>query len=286
MYALAMRRLAIVICLIAMPMTAQTISDRIDHELPWLLKTYQTLHTAPELSMREEKTSSLVAARLREIGYDVTDHVGKYEEGDATCYGVVAVMKNGKGPVVLLRTDMDALPIGEQTGLPYASTVPNVMHACGHDLHMTSLLGTAKLLADMKSQWHGTLVLIGQPAEEVVKGAGAMLGDGLYTRFPKPDYALAVHDHAQLEAGKVGIRSGYALAAGDSVDSATRRLTRIAVDGNPPVQVDFALNGGDLPGSTATAARVVNAIPKVCEAQPGILGALDVVVGGRAASGT
>lgn len=213
------------ICLITMPMTAQTISDRIDRELPSLLKTYQTLHAVPELSMHEEKTASLVAARLREIGYDVTDHVGKYEEADATCYGVVAVMKNGKGPVVLLRTDMDALPIGEQTGLPYASTVPNVMHACGHDLHMTSLLGTAKLLADMKSQWHGTLVLIGQPAEEVVKGAGAMLSDGLYTRFPKPDYAIAVHDHAQLEAGKVGIRSGYALAAGDSVDITVRGVS-------------------------------------------------------------
>ena len=213
------------ICLITMPMTAQTISERIDRELPSLIKTYQTLHAAPELSMREEKTSSLVASRLREIGYDVTDHVGKYEEADATCYGVVAVMKNGKGPVVLLRTDMDALPIGEQTGLPYASTVPNVMHACGHDLHMTSFLGTAKLLADMKSQWHGTLVLIGQPAEEVVKGAGAMLNDGLYTRFPKPDYAIAIHDHAQLEAGKVGIRSGYALAAGDSVDITVRGVS-------------------------------------------------------------
>jgi amidohydrolase len=220
-----MRRLAIVICLITMPMTAQTISDRIDRELPWLLKTYQTLHVTPELSMQEQKTSSLVASRLRELGYDVTERVGKYEEADATCYGVVAVMRNGKGPVVLLRTDMDALPIGEQTGLPYASTVPNVMHACGHDLHMTAFLGTAKLLADMKAQWHGTIVLIGQPAEEVVKGAGAMLTDGLYSRFPKPDFALAVHDHAQLEAGKVGIRSGYALAAGDSLDITVRGVS-------------------------------------------------------------
>lgn len=209
----------------AMSADAQTLSERIDREMPSLVTTYQSLHQAPELSMQEQKTSAMVAARLRALGYDVTERVGKYEEPNATCYGVVAVMRNGKGPVVLLRTDMDALPIGEQTGLPYASTTPNVMHACGHDVHMTSLLGTAKLLADMKSQWHGTLVLIGQPAEEVVKGAEAMLRDGLYERFPKPDYALAVHDHAQIEAGKVGVRSGYALAAGDSVDITVRGIS-------------------------------------------------------------
>ncbi len=208
-----------------MSANAQTISERIDREMPSLIRTYQAFHTAPELSMQEQRTSAALATHLRELGYEVTEHVGKYEEPNATCYGVVAVMRNGKGPVVLLRTDMDALPIEEQTGLPYASATPNVMHACGHDVHMTSLLGTAKLLADMKSQWHGTVVLIGQPAEEVVKGAGAMLRDGLYERFPRPDYALAVHDHGQLEAGKVGVRSGYALAAGDSVDILVRGVS-------------------------------------------------------------
>jgi hippurate hydrolase len=206
------------------PMNAQTLSDRIDREIPSLMNTYKGLHAAPELSMQEQKTSATVAGRLRELGYDVTEHVGKYAEPDATCYGVVAVMHNGDGPVVLLRTDMDALPISEQTGLVYASNVSNVMHACGHDLHMTALLGAAKILADMKSQWHGTLVLIGQPAEEVVKGAQAMLNAGLYDRFPRPDYALAIHDSAEIEAGKVGIRSGYILSAGDSVDITVRGI--------------------------------------------------------------
>jgi hippurate hydrolase len=206
------------------PMNAQTLSDRIDREIPSLMNTYKGLHAAPELSMQEQKTSATVAGRLRELGYDVTERVGKYAEPDATCYGVVAVMHNGDGPVVLLRTDMDALPISEQTGLAYASNVSNVMHACGHDLHMTALLGAAKILADMKSQWHGTLVLIGQPAEEVVKGAQAMLNAGLYDRFPRPDYALAIHDSAEIEAGKVGIRSGYILSAGDSVDITVRGI--------------------------------------------------------------
>jgi len=220
------------------PATAQTIDQRIDRELPSLIQTYQSLHAAPELSMQEQKTSSLVAGRLRDLGYEVTERVGKYAEPGVTCYGVVAVMKNGAGPVVLLRTDMDALPVAEQTGLPYASTVTakptstdgtagetSVMHACGHDLHMTALMGTAKLLADMKSQWHGTVVLIGQPAEEVVKGAAAMLRDGLYERFPKPTYALAVHDSATIEAGKVGFTPGYALAASDSIGITVRGVS-------------------------------------------------------------
>ena len=224
MYALTMRRFFLLGILMTVPMNAQTLSDRIDREIASLMTTYKSLHAAPELSMQEQKTSATIASRLRELGYDVTERVGKYAEPDATCYGVVAVMRNGNGPVVLLRTDMDALPVTEQTGLAWASSVSGVMHACGHDLHMTSFLGAAKVLADVKSQWHGTLVLVGQPAEEVVKGAEAMLRDGLYTRFPKPTYAVAIHDWATLEAGKVGLHSGYIMANGDSVDITVRGI--------------------------------------------------------------
>lgn len=233
-----MRKLFVVLCLVSLPLAAQSIDARIDRELPSLIRTYQGLHAAPELSMQEQKTSALLAGRLRELGYEVTERVGRYQDANATCYGVVAVMKNGAGPVVMLRTDMDALPVAEQTGLPYASSVnaipasddataapTSVMHACGHDLHMTALMGTAKLLADMKSQWHGTVVLIGQPAEEIVKGAQAMLNDGLYERFPKPAYVLAVHDSATIEAGKVGFTPGYALAASDSVGITVRGVS-------------------------------------------------------------
>jgi amidohydrolase len=189
------------------------------------LETYIALHRAPELSMREEKTSAVVASRLRELGYEVTERVGRYDEPDATCYGVVGVMRNGSGPVVLLRTDMDALPVVEQTGLPYASATPGVMHACGHDLHMTAFLAAAKQLVDQKSRWRGTLVLIGQPAEEVVKGAAAMLRDGLYERFPKPDYAIAIHDWPPVAAGQVGMRRGYVMANGDSLDITVRGIS-------------------------------------------------------------
>jgi amidohydrolase len=220
-----MRRLALAFSMMTLSLNAQTLTERIDREIPSLLNTYRTLHAAPELSMQEQKTSALVASKLRELGYGVTERVGKYADPSATCYGVVTVMRNGKGPVVLLRTDMDALPVTEQTGLAYASANANVMHACGHDLHMTALLGTAKMLADLKSQWHGTVVLIGQPAEEVVKGADAMLRDGLYDRFPKPDYALAIHDWAALEAGKIGVRAGYVMANADSIDITVRGIS-------------------------------------------------------------
>jgi amidohydrolase len=213
------------------PLSAQTLDERIDRELPSLLTTYKTLHAAPELSMQEAKTSALVASRLRELGYEVADHVGNYNQPNATCYGVVAVMKNGKGPTVLVRTDMDALPVTEATGLPYASSVRaknatgdevGVMHACGHDIHMTTLLGTAKVLADLKSQWHGTVVLVGQPAEEIVAGAKAMLADNFYQRFPKPDFIVAFHDTPLLAAGQVGYTPGYFLAASDSINVTIR----------------------------------------------------------------
>jgi len=180
---------------------------------------YIDLHQNPELSGHEEKTAAKLADRLRRLGYQVTTGVGGT--------GVVALMKNGSGPTLMLRADMDALPVEERTGLPYASKVTvkgpggaavPVMHACGHDLHMTTLLGAATLLAQMKDRWRGTLMLIGQPAEETVNGAEGMLKDGLFTKFPKPTYAVALHDSAELPSGTIGYAPGFFLAAADSVD--------------------------------------------------------------------
>jgi hippurate hydrolase len=211
----------------------QELDSMIDQELPSLLATYKQLHAAPELSQHEEKSAALVAGRLRDLGYSVTERVGKYEEPGLTSYGVVAVMKNGSGPTVYVRTDMDALPVVEQTGVPYASTVKTknatgeevgVMHACGHDVHMTTLLGTAKMLASTKSRWHGTLVLLGQPAEEVVKGAAALLKDNLYERFGKPDYVIAFHDSATLPSGSIAYTPGYFMASADSINVTIRGL--------------------------------------------------------------
>ena len=186
---------------------------------PSLEATYQELHRAPELSLQEARTAAKLAERLRSLGYEVTTGVGGT--------GVVGVLRNGKGPTVLLRTDMDALPVKEDTGLAYASavtatgpggdTVP-VMHACGHDVHMTSWLGAATLLAKAKDRWSGTLVLVGQPAEEIVRGARAMIDAGLLTRFPRPDYAVAIHDQPWLRAGLVAVVPGPAFAAADTVE--------------------------------------------------------------------
>ncbi len=205
----------------------QPLDAMIDRNIASLVTTYKALHAAPELSHHEEKTSTFFAAQLRAMGYDVTERVGKYENPALISYGVVAIMKNGAGPVVLIRTELDALPVNEKTGLPYASTVKakndagdevSVMHACGHDVHITSMLGTAKMLSELKDQWHGTLIIVGQPAEETVDGARAMMRDSLYQKFPKPDFVVALHDHSDLEAGKVGYTPGYSLASGDSVD--------------------------------------------------------------------
>ena len=222
------------VVVIAMPIMAQQSLDAmVDREITSLVATYKMLHASPELSHREEKTSAFFATQLRAIGYTVTEHIGKYDRPGFTGYGVVAVMKNGDGPTVLVRTDLDALPVEEKTGLPYASTVKakndagqdvGVMHACGHDIHITNMLGTAKVLAQLKEQWHGTLVLIGQPAEETVDGARAMLADGLYTRFPKPDFAIALHDSADVEAGRVVYCPGYAMASSTSIDVVIRGL--------------------------------------------------------------
>jgi hippurate hydrolase len=212
----------VLLMLLTTPLAAQSLDQRVQSALPSLLETYRTLHASPELSMQEAKTSALVAARLRELGYEVTYPFGKYKDPAMTCYGVVAVMRNGAGPTVLVRSDMDGLPVAEQTGLAYASQNNGVMHACGHDVHMTTLLGTAKLLADLKSQWRGTVMLIGQPAEEVVKGADGMLSDGLYEKIARPDFAVALHDWAALEAGKVGYRPGQFMAATDSLNLTIR----------------------------------------------------------------
>lgn len=205
----------------------QSLDAMIDRDIGSLVETYKTLHAAPELSHREEKTSSLLATQLRALGYTVTERVGKFSRPEWVGYGVVAVMKNGDGPTVLVRTDLDALPVEEKTGLPYASTVKTkndaglevgVMHACGHDIHMTTLLGTAKMLSELKNQWRGTLLLIGQPAEETIDGARAMLSDGLYQKFPQPDFAIALHDSPDFAAGTVGVIPGFALASSTSVD--------------------------------------------------------------------
>ncbi|MFY0569087.1 amidohydrolase [Archangium lansingense] len=193
--------------------------EGLDALYPELDALYRELHQNPELSLQEEKTAAKLAERLRKLGFEVTQKVGGH--------GVVAVLRNGKGPTVLLRTDLDALPVEEKTGLPYASkvmaqddsgqSVP-VMHACGHDVHMTVWTGTATLLARAKDRWRGTLVMVGQPAEERGSGARRMLEDGLYKRFPKPDFAVAVHNSASAVAGSVEYVSGYALANVDSVD--------------------------------------------------------------------
>src|SRR5438477_5947899 len=211
----------------------QTPQSLADAELPSLVPIYKDFHTHPELSGHEERSSAIVAKELKAAGCDVTEHVGKYDKPNLTCFGVVSVTNNGAGPTVPVRIDLDALPVHEETGLTYASTVTTkndegkdvpVMHACGHDIHMSTLIGTARTLDKLKDKWHGTIIFIGQPAEETVGGARAMMKDGLYTRWPKPDYALALHDDAEIETGKIGVTEGYAFANVDSVDVTVRGI--------------------------------------------------------------
>ncbi len=187
--------------------------------LPELIDLYREFHAHPELSFQEKETARRLADQLKTLGAEVTTKVGGH--------GVVAILKNGDGPVLMLRTDLDGLPVTEETGLVYASKVRvkdelgndvGVMHACGHDIHMTNLVGVARFLAEHRSDWKGTVVFIGQPAEERGAGARAMLADGLFTRFPRPDFAVALHVDSAMAAGKVGIRAGYTLANVDSVD--------------------------------------------------------------------
>src|SRR5580704_18097907 len=210
-------------------LVAQEVPALVDKQLPGLLTTYKGIHTAPELSHHEALTSALLADELRKAGYTVTERVGKYPDG-SQAYGVVGIMKNGAGPTLLVRTDLDALPVIEDTHLPYASKVRSknpagqevgVMHACGHDIHITTMIGVARNMAALKSQWHGTLMLIGQPSEETIDGAKAMLADHLYERFGKPDLAIALHD-ANFAAGKVSVVSGPALASSTSIDVVMR----------------------------------------------------------------
>jgi hippurate hydrolase len=228
------RRAALItagLLLSAAALAAQTVSpellrSQVERQLPELGATYRQLHQHPELSRHEEKTAAFLAAELRKAGFEVTEHVGRYEDGSQAT-GIVAVMKNGPGPVVLIRTDMDALPVTEATGLEFASHERSqnaekqdvgVMHACGHDLHMTALIGVAHELAQNRGQWHGTVLLVGQPAEEVVSGARAMMADRFYERFPRPDYILDQHDTNDLPAGHVGLGEGPMLAGAISVD--------------------------------------------------------------------
>lgn len=218
-----LKSLLVATALVSTPAFADPISDAVAKELPSLDKLYRELHREPELAMQEVKTAARMAATLRENGFKVTTGVGGT--------GVVGVLANGDGPVLLIRTDMDGLPVKEETGLPYASTgkgrrndgaIVDTMHACGHDIHMSIWTGTARLMSHMRGAWKGTLVMIAQPAEETGQGARAMLEDGLYTRFPKPDFALAAHDSASMPAGRIGYTPGYAMANVDSVDVTIR----------------------------------------------------------------
>lgn len=207
--------------LLAANVSAQSnsgIAAEVQRAYPRSEALYLDLHQHPELSFHEMETAAKLANELRQLGYEVTTGVGRV--------GIVGVLKNGTGPTVLLRTELDALPVTENTGLPFASTARTkddaglevgVMHACGHDIHMAAWMGTARIMAGNRGQWRGTLVLIGQPAEEILAGAKAMIADGLFTRFPRPDFALAVHDDARLPAGMVGYHAGPILANADAV---------------------------------------------------------------------
>jgi len=202
------------------------VRARVEAEMPRLLELYKHLHANPEISFQEAKTAARIADELKQAGCEVTAKVGGH--------GVVGVLKNGPGPTVLIRTDLDGLPVLEETGLPYASKartkddkgndVPT-MHACAHDVHMSSFIGTARVLVTLRDSWSGTLVFIGQPAEERVGGAKAMLAEGLYTRFPRPDFCLALHAASDLPAGTIGHTEGYALANADTVDILVRGVS-------------------------------------------------------------
>ncbi len=203
----------------ASPARGDDLSAWLDSNMADLVQVYQHFHQHPELSFQEEQTAARLAVELKQAGFETTTGVGGH--------GVVALLKNGDGPTVMFRSDLDGLPVTEETGLAYASKVTTkndegisvgVMHACGHDIHMTNLIAIARYMASHRDQWQGTLMLIGQPAEERVDGAVAMLKDGLYTKFPKPQFALALHVDSELAAGKVGFRAGYALANSDACD--------------------------------------------------------------------
>jgi len=221
--------------LLCAPLAAQQppnshLDPQLEAQLPALLETYKALHQHPELSRHETWTAAYLATALRKLGFTVTEHVGKYSDG-TPAEGVVAILQSGTGPRLLLRTELDALPVAEKTGLPYASSLAakdssgqsvGVMHACGHDIHITTILGTAQQLTAQKSKWHGTLMIVGQPAEEVGDGALAMLNDHVYERFGKPDYVLAEHDVSDIAAGQVGVVSGPFKSSATGIDVVMR----------------------------------------------------------------
>ena len=212
--------IAVVILAAHASLVAQrSLSADVDAAYPDIEALYKDLHRNPELAFQETQTTAKLAARLKTLGFEVTTGVGKT--------GIVAIMKNGAGPTVMLRTELDALPVAEKTGLPFASSVTTknlagqvvpVMHACGHDIHMSAWAGTARIMAGNKDRWHGTLMLVGQPAEETLGGAVAMLEDGLFKRFPRPDFALSLHDDDTMPAGTIGYHAGLFRAMSDRVD--------------------------------------------------------------------
>ncbi|TDI85872.1 MAG: amidohydrolase, partial [Caldithrix sp.] len=220
----------IIVCLVAVSNTfAQNghsiddIQSRVDKDYSYLDKLYKHLHSNPEISLQEEKTAKKLTDELTKLGFKVTQNVGGH--------GFVGILKNGGGPTIMIRTDLDGLPVEENTGLDYASKARTidpegndvgVMHACGHDIHMTVFVGTARMLTSLKDRWKGTLVMIGQPAEEIGAGAKSMLDDDLFEKFPRPDYCLALHSNSAIPAGKVGVCEGFALANVDFVDIKVR----------------------------------------------------------------
>jgi amidohydrolase len=232
-----MKRITLIcslLCLLAAPglAAAQELGALVNSQLSGLVDTYKGIHAHPELSHHEEHTAALLAGELRKAGYTVTERVGRYPDG-TQAYGLVAILQNGPGPRLLIRADMDALPVVEETGVAYASHVKTknaagqdvgVMHACGHDVHVTTMIGTARALAATRAKWHGTLMLVGQPSEETIDGAKAMLADHLYDRFGRPDLAIALHDTNTRAAGTVSITSGPALASSTSVDVVLRGI--------------------------------------------------------------
>jgi len=227
------KRLATALLLLfAAVLRAGTPPPAVESQIGSLLETYKDIHAHPELSHHEARTSAILAKGLREAGYSVTERVGVYPDG-SRAFGVVGILGNGPGQTLLIRGDMDALPIVEETGLPYASHVltknasgqdVGVMHACGHDVHTTVLLGTARALAATRAAWHGTVMIIGQPSEETIDGAKAMLADHLYERFGRPDRIIGLHDTNMLAAGTVGIIPGPASASSTSVDVVIRGI--------------------------------------------------------------
>ena len=196
----------------------EAVSSYLEDDIDYLLKFYKHRHQNPEISLKEKETSKDLANELRDIGFEVTENFGGY--------GVVGILKNGKGPTILYRTDTDALPMVEKTNLNYASALTTklnglevgMMHSCGHDMHMTSWVGTARAMVKMKDKWKGTLMLIGQPAEEIGEGAGLMLNAGLYDKFGVPDYGIGLHCSPTIAAGQVGFGKGYTMANTESVD--------------------------------------------------------------------